>query len=164
MADMILLEELQDFLVEEDIAQLPGEDASATLASVWWNPNDGAPAPRAVDAGGIEYATITLVDILAALGDDTAPWIEKSFIDVIVRSRDERVAILVQRSIRDLLAPLDILGGRKQWTMNNLLVERSDLWRGEQPLNSRSPNTYDRSQAFLFECRRKSLAGIPYVP
>ena len=51
--------------------------------------------------------------------------------------------------------------------MNNLLVEQSLEWRGDQELPQRQSVaeadahvTYDRVQSFRFRCRRKILAGL----
>jgi hypothetical protein len=56
--------------------------------------------------------------------------------------------------------------------MGSLLVEYSTPWRGEQPLpiargqDAGESNlvTFDRVASYRFGCRRKSLAGTPYVP
>lgn len=163
--ELILVEELQAYLVAQGIGQLPDPAAhppSLTLPSVWLLPRDGAPLPRAG-----ENVTITIRDPNLTGPSDLEAWIEESFIDIIVRSRQAGAGKLVQRSIRKLIIPFDSHGGRKQWMMNSLLVEQSMMWRGDQELPQRqsiaegdSHLTYDRIQSFRFRCRRKILAGL----
>jgi hypothetical protein len=163
MPDYHVIEELQDFLVAQGVAQLPSTAVSLTVPSVWTPPRDGAPLPRTG-----ENVTITLVDTMLRSPSGLEPWLEETFVDVIVRARTAAPGKLVQRTIKNLIVPYDSsLGGRKQWTMGDLLVEYSTEWRGDQPLpmpqnvTSQDPHiTYDRVQSFRFGVRRKRLAGL----
>jgi hypothetical protein len=171
MADLYVLEELRDYLVGQGVGQVPAASSSVVLPSIWLDPRDGAPEPR--DG---ENITITLRDTMLAAAGELEAWIEEAFIDVIVRSRTAAPGKLVQRSIRNLIHPITAHGGRFNWTMNNLLVEYSTMWRADQKLSP--PNdtasasggtvyehpTFDRVQSFRFGARRKALAGLPTVP
>ena len=168
MADLILVEQLKAYLIAQGVAQhfSPTVAPSLTVPSITISPLDGAPQPR--DG---ENATVTLIDTNLGSPSNLEPWMEESFIDVIVRHRNGGAAKLLQRSIKGLLFPIDAHGGRKMWMMNDLLIEQSDVWRGDQPLpysvdksGTSRLQTFDRVQSFRFLCRRKSLAGQPYAP
>src|SRR4051794_28428379 len=118
MPDLIVVEELQDYLVAQGAGQLPAAAPSLTLPSVWLSPRDGAPEPR--DG---ENATITLIDTNLAAAPDLEAWIEEAYVDVIVVARQNAAAKLIHRGIRDLIHPMSAHGGKKQWTMGVLLVE-----------------------------------------
>jgi hypothetical protein len=158
--DMLVIDELRAYLLAQGLCQDQNAAPSAVLPSIHRAPRKGAPEPR-VDKG--ELATITLADTLLTAPSDLAPWMEEAFIEVIVRSKAAAAGELLQRTIRGLLVPDNAIGGRKLWTMNNLLVEYTTLWRGDQSLGA-SEVSYARTQSFRFGCRRKSLAGLPYVP
>ena len=153
MADLIVIEQLQAFLVAQGVAQLPGEAASDTVPSVWVQPRDGAPAPRTLDE-----TTITLVDSLLAPAATLEAWIEEAFVDVIVVNRLAAKAKLTHRVIRDLLHPIAAHGGRTNWQMGALLVEYSTIWIGEQPLYQ-GKDFYSRKASYRIGCRRHVLAG-----
>lgn len=162
MADLILVEELQDYLVSQGVGQLQSAAPSLTVPSVWLMPRDGAPLPR-----GGENATVTLSDTLLRSPSALEEWMTETFVDVIVRARQAPAGKRLQRSIHDLIVPFGASGGRKQWMMGDLLVEISREWRGDQPLPQRESvaakdrhATYDRVQSFVFSCRRKVLAGL----
>lgn len=161
MPDLLVIEELASYLVTQGIGQRPSATPSLTVPSIWLMPRDGAALPRVG-----ENVTITINDTNLSGPQELMAWIDETFVDVIVRSRQPGVGKLVQRSIKKLLVPWDAHGGRKQWMMNNLLVEASNEWRGDQPL-PQSPvatatdahQTYDRVASYRFTCRRKILAG-----
>ncbi len=162
MPEMIVIEELQSYLVTQGIGQLPGAAPSTLLPSIWLAPRDGSPLPRIG-----ENITVTIIDTNLASPPGLMAWIDETFVDIIVRSRQASAGKLVQRSIKKLLVPFDAHGGRKQWMMNDLLVEASIEWRGDQPLPPRqnvgetdARVTYDRVASFRFACRRKILAGL----
>lgn len=162
MPDLIVIEELQDYLVAQGVGQLPSAAPSTGLPVVILAPRDGAPLPRTG-----ENATITLIDTMLRAPTGLEPWLEETFVDVIVRSRTASPGKLIQRTIHGLIAPFDQTGGRKNWMMGALRVEYSTEWRGDQPLPTReavtesNPRiTYDRVQSFRFGCRRKILAGL----
>lgn len=174
MPDYHCNEELQTYLVAQGIGQLPGATPSTALPSIWLNPRDGAPLPRAG-----ENATVTIRDTALAGPVDvgTEAYLEEAFIDVIVRSKTAAPGKMLHRTIRGLLQPIGAHKGRQLWTMGGLLVEYSVIWRPEQPLPQAgtsatltgasglsSPVTYDSVASYLFGCRRKALAGLPYVP
>lgn len=165
MSDLHVIEELQSYLVAQAVCQLPSAAASMTVPSVWLHPRKGFPQPR--DG---EQTTISLVDTLQSqpVGQN---WEEEAFVDIIVRSTSASACKLTHRTIRGLVTPIDQPFAKQLWMMNNLLVEYSTPWRGEQPLPIvRSQDagnnlvTYDRVASYRFGCRRKSLAGTPYVP
>jgi hypothetical protein len=156
VADLIVVEELKAYLVAQGLAVHPGP--SLSLPSVWTPPRDGAMHPR--DG---ENATIVLAESLNAPAGTLEAWITESFVNVIVRAREDRDAKLIQRSILDLIHPNAAHGGRFVWTMNNLVVEYSRVWRGDQALEA-DKVSYTRVQSFVFGCRRKALAGTPLVP
>ncbi len=160
MADYFVSEELQDYLVTALPAQLPGATPSLAVPSVWLQPRDGAPVPRRSTAGGFaENATITLAETMVAGPAPTDAWLETTVVDVTVRATANQACKLLQRQIRDLIAPRGDYMGRKLWTMSDLLVERSWVWKPDQALAA-DEDSYTRVQSFMFECRRKSLAGL----
>lgn len=164
MADLVVIEEFAALLVTQGIGQVASATVSTSLPSIWLSPRDGAPLPR--DG---ENATITLSDTLLRVPSSLEQWMEDAFVDVIVRARSAPAGKLIQRRIHDLIVPYASSGGQKQWMMNNLLVEISDEWRGDQPLPQRQdvreadPHiSVDRVQSFRFSCRRKILAGLSF--
>jgi hypothetical protein len=158
MAELIVGEELQDFLVAQGVGQYPDAAASTTVPSIWLAPRDGAPQPRKG-----ENVTVTLIDTLQAPAATLEAWIEETFVDVIVTARQNSAAKLLHRVIRNLLHPDEAHGGRMQWMMGDLKVEYSTIWRGEQPLYQ-DDVAYSRTVSYRFGARRKALAGTPLVP
>lgn len=152
MAELYVLDELRAFLIAQGIAQPQDTAPSTVLPSLWLNPRDGVPIPRAG-----ENVTITLIDTNTTGPPEMEAWIEETFVDIIVRSRKVPAGRLVQRQIRGLLSPIGDLYGRKHWTMGSLLVEYSTLWRGDQPLAA-DADTYTRVQSFRFGVRRSVLS------
>lgn len=161
MPELILVEELRAYLITEGLVQAPDMTPSLVVPSVWLDPREGAPEPRQG-----ENIAVTLVDTMLSGPPFLEAWLEESFIDVIVRSRQKPAAVLFHRSIRNLLAPISALAGRKHWQMNDLLVERTTIWRPEQPVDVPGDDvrTYTRTAAFRFQVRRKALAGTPLLP
>lgn len=163
MPEYHVIEELRAYLIAQGVVQPQSAAPSTVTPSIWLQPRDGAPEPRKDSTGNYaEAATVTLTDPMLAPASELVAWIEESFIDVIVRARTAPQAKLIQRSIRGLIHPNDDLGGRKQWTMNNLTVEYSTIWRGDQDL-PRPPGdrpTYDRTCGYRFGVRRKALSGL----
>jgi hypothetical protein len=172
---MLVTDELHAYLIAQGIGLHPndvqpymrGDTAPADVSkpSIWKMPRDGYPVPRRNRADVLlEPATITLVATNLAPPSDLGDFIEVAFIDVIVRSwHDNSLAMFLQRTIRTLLTDANAVGGKKFWMMNDLLVEYSTQWRGDQAL-AEDADTYLRSQAFQIAARRKALAGLPYVP
>lgn len=158
MAELIVGEELQTYLVAQAIGQLPGAAVSLTIPSIWLAPRDGAPQPRSG-----ENATVTLIDTLQSPASTLEAWIEETFVDVIVVARQNSAAKLLHRTIRNLIHPNSAHGGQQHWVMNNLHVEYSTIWRGEQPLYQ-DDVAYSRTASYRFGCRRRALAGTPLVP
>lgn len=161
MPELILIEELRAYLITQGAVQAQNATPSTALPSIWLDPREGAPEPRQG-----ENVTVTLVDMMLAGPSGLDGWMEDTFVDVIVRSRTKSPGVLAHRVIRNLLAPINDHAGRKLWTMNDLLVERSTMWRPEQPVVFNDPQlrTYTRTAAYRFEVRRKALAGLPYAP
>lgn len=159
MAELVVTEELQDYLVAQGVAQLPAVSPSTSLPSIWLAPRDGAPRPRTG-----ENATITLIDTNLGGPANLEDYLEECFVDVIVVARTNGPAKLIHRSIRNLIHPMNGQPwGRHHWYMAALLVEYSGVWRGDQPL-AQDDATYSRVASYRFGCRRKSLAGTPLVP
>lgn len=173
MPDLIVIEQLLAYLVSEGIAQRLSATPIGALPAVCLAPRDGAPLPRdltLVDNAWTGEVTITLVDSLTLGRDGLQPYVENCFVDVIVRSPQPTPGKLVQRRIRELIAPTNEPGGRHQWMMGALLVERSFEWRGDQPLPRSQAlaagddkGTYDRVASYCFAARRKVLAGLPLL-
>lgn len=161
MAELLVIDELRAYLIAQGIAQDNNAPPSAVIPSIWVKPMEGEPEPRLPDGG--EVAAITLVDTLLRSPSDLEQFMEEAFVEVVVRSWSPSAGELIQRQIRGLIVPGDASGGRKMWMMNNLLVEYSTMWRGDQSLGATSLS-YARTQSFRFGCRRKSLSGFPYVP
>lgn len=161
MADLVVIEELATYLVAQGVGQRPSATPSLTVPSIWLLPRDGAGLPRAG-----ENVTVTLSDTNILGTPGLTAWLEETFVDVIVRSKQASAGKLVQRQVKLLLVPWDAHGGRKQWMMGGLLVEASNEWRGDQILPQRQdvgatdPHaTYDRVASYRFTVRRKILAG-----
>lgn len=160
MADLFVVEELFAYLISQGVAQPPDQPPSTSLPGVWRRPRTGAPEPR--DG---ENVTITLVATRIAPPSTLSDVLEETYVDVIVRARTEQPAMVTHRRIRELIVPIGAQGGRRQlWMMNQLLVEASWIWRGEQPLPMpEDSKTFDRVASYCFECRRKALIGEPYA-
>lgn len=166
MADLFVVEELQTYLVAQGVAQLPEAAPSTGLPMVVRQPRRGAPEPRRDrDGTWLEEATITLIAITIAPPTTLSDVLEETFVDIIVRARLARTAQITHRRIRELIVPEGANGGRRQlWMMNDLLVEASYIWRGEQNLPTQADGeTYDRVASYCFECRRKALRKLPYA-
>lgn len=169
MADLFVAQELQAYLVAQAVGQLPSAAPSLTVPSIWLQPRDGAPLPRKAAGAFTESATITIRDPMLSSPSSLEEWMEEAFVDVIVRALQPAAAQLIHRQIRVLIVPYTASGGRKQWMMNNLLVEYSDQWRVEQELPmlravaaTDAHATYDRVASYRFACRRKILAGLTF--
>lgn len=165
--ELIVVNELQDYLVAQAVAQMPATAPSTTRPAVYANPLDGAALPRqtAGDAAA-ESAAITLRSVSRPAPDVNEEAWEEEAVEVIVLAAAEETAELLQRQLRRLLAPAGTPGGRKMWTMGALLVESCAVWTGSQPMPV-DPSRFQgfgRTQTFLFTCRVKSLAGLPYTP
>jgi len=160
MADLDLLTELRLYLIAQGVG-VDANVATAGATSIWTIPRDGAPQPRS----GLEDATVSLRDTMLAgpAVDGMDAYEEESFVDIIVRSRQPTAGKFIHRQIRGLLHPVGALGGRKLWTMNNLVVQRSAIWRSEQDTGATDID-YSRTASYVFQARRKSLAGQAYAP
>jgi hypothetical protein len=153
----VVIEQLQAYLVEQGIGQLPGSAPSASLPSVWTQPRQGAAMPR---QGDLERTTVTLNDPHLAGPPGIAAWLEDAFVDVTIRSLNAGEGKLLHRTIAGLLAPIGKVEGRKHWTMGTLLVQESRIWRREQALPPvDSGVTYDRVASYIFRCARSDLAA-----
>jgi hypothetical protein len=159
MADVLASEELQDYLIAQAVGQRPDVSPSLSVPSIWLQPRDGVPEPRRENEAWVEATTVTIVDVATSSPHDCEAWIEESFFDIIVRSRQAPATKLLHRTIRGLLHPIGSHGGRKHWTMGSLLVEYSSIWTPEQPLGS-DEFTYWRKAGYRIGARRKSLAGL----
>lgn len=160
MGDLVVVEELQAFLIARGVGGLPSDDPSTAHPSIWTMPRDGAAMPRTTDDEWLETQTVTLNDPNLSGPGLLDAWLEESFVDIIVRSQNPSEGKLLLRSIVGLIHPIGALGGKKQWEMNDLLVQESRIWRREQEL-PRVENglTYDRKASFRFICARSVLAA-----
>ena len=161
MADLIVIEELQDYLIAQGIGNDPDTAPSTSVPRVYLKGRDGARLPAIPD----ETTTIVLSDTLLAPAASLEAFLEEAFVDIVVRSTSAATGKLTHRAIRNLLHPNAAHGGRKQWMMGDLLVQYSTIWRGEQELppppgsaDSRSDvRTYDRVASYRIGCARSSL-------
>lgn len=161
MPEFDVTEELQAYLVAQGVGVLPADHDGASPVVIL-SPRDGAPQPSRDGTGRFgSVPTVTLSDIVTSRPNDLDYAIEETFVAVVVRAVNNGTAKMLQRTIRGLLVPGDAVGGRKMFQMGAILVERCVLWRGDQPIGADS-QSYDRSQAFMFQVRRKVLAGQPY--
>lgn len=152
MAELFVLEELRAYLISEGVVQAQNAPRSLVKPSIWLDPKDGIPIPR--DG---ENMTVTLIDTLLTGPPNLEEWLEEAFIDVRVRSRTAAPGKLLQRQIRGLIAPQGERFGRKHWLMNDLLVEYSTSWRGDQRLPN-DEHGWNRVQSFRFGVRRSLLS------
>jgi hypothetical protein len=155
----IVVEQLQSFLVAQGVGQLPGATPSVTLPSIWTMPRENAAMPRMKDGAFLEKQTITLHDTNLSGPPGAEAWIEDTFVDVIVRSKNDGEGKLLHRAIAGLLHPIGKLSGRADWTMNELRVLYSQIWRREQALPSvQGGLTYDRVASYRIGVARSQLA------
>lgn len=168
MPEYDVVEELQTYLVQQGVGVLPAaakvpENTGNTKPVIVLQPRDGAPQPLKDGSGRFGLVpTITLNTILSSRPNDLDYAIEEVFVDIVVRARTNGVGKMLQRQIYGLLVPGDAVGGRKMWQMAGINpVECCLRWRGVQPIGA-DEHSYDSSQAFMFQVRRKTLAGLPY--
>lgn len=157
----IVVEQLQAYLVAQGVAQLPSADPSVALPSVWTMPRQGAAMPRTNGpATWLEAQTVTLNDAQLTGPPGLETWIEDTFVDVVIRSKNAGEGKLLHRAIRGLLHPAGgALIGKRNWTMSELHVLYSSIWRQEQPLPPvENGLTYDRMASYRFRCARSDLA------
>lgn len=153
MSGLIVVEQLQQYLVGQGVGQLPASAPSLVTPSIWLKPRQGAPRPR--DG---EEATITISDTLLSPRPNLEPWVEEAYIDIVIRSRKDAASQLLHRTIKGLLSPIGLVGGKQNWMMNNLRVLYSRSWRGEQPLPPVDDGvTYDRVASYQIACARSDL-------
>lgn len=151
MADLLVAEEVQTYLIAQGIVRDP--PVPGPLPPCWIDPDEGAPEP----AEDVE-ATVTLFSI----GEIPQEWLEGTFLqervlDVVVRARHPRDGELLQRDIRVALEE------KKNVMFGQLRIEWSKLFRGVQYLDS-DHESHRTLQSFRIAARMKSLAGLPYVP
>jgi hypothetical protein len=161
MSSLVVVEQLQAYLVAQGVAQLPGAAPSLTKPSVWTMPRQGAPVPRMKDGNWLETQTVTLNDLQLMGPPGLETWLEDAFVDITVRSRNAAEGKLLHRTIRGLLHPVggNIIG-KGNWTMGTLPVLYSSVWRSEQALPPREDGlTYDRLASYRFRCARSVLAA-----
>lgn len=160
MGDLIVVDELQQFLVAEGIGQLPAADPSTSLPSIWTQPRQGAAMPRTDNGEWLENQTVTLNDPHLSGPPGLEAWLEDAFIDITIRSRNAAEGKLLHRTIRALIHPIGELAGKRNWIMNELRVLYSSIWRNEQPLPPVDGGiTYDRVASYRFTCARSDLAA-----
>jgi hypothetical protein len=157
---LIVVEQLQAYLVTQGIGQLPSVDPSTTLPSVWLMPRQGAAMPRTNGGEWLETQTITLHDPNLTGPPGVEAWLEDTFVDIIVRSRNAGEGKLLHRTIAGLLHPVGVAPvGKRNWTMGGLHLLYSSIWRREQALPTvENGLTYDRVASYRFRCARSDLA------
>lgn len=154
----IVVDELLAYLVAQGVAQVPATEPVGVKPSIWLMPREGAAMPRSKDGVWLETQTVTLNDenLMGPPGQEA--WLKDAFVDVTVRSKNASEGKLLHRLIEGLLAPIGILGGRKDWVMNTLRVQSSSVWRQEQPLPPVDGGlTYDRVASYRIRCARSDL-------
>ena len=158
MSGLIVVEQLQEYLVAEGIGQLPAVAPSETVPSIWTMPRQGAAQPRLGDG---EQQAITLDDKQLNGPPGVEAWLEDCFVDVVIRSKNAGAGKLLHRTIRGLLHPVGSSpAGRRTWFMGELRVLYSSIWRSEQPLPPVDGGlTYDRVASYRFRCARSDLAA-----
>jgi hypothetical protein len=155
---LLVVEQLQLYLVDQGIGQMPDDPPSGVKPSIWMKPRQGAPAPRMDGANWLEEATITVSDTLLRPRPNLEAWVEEAYIDIVIRARQDAACQLLHRSIKGLLAPVGLLGGKQNWTMHELPILYSRTWRGEQPLPPLDDGvTYNRVTSYQVACRRSDL-------
>lgn len=163
---MIVVEELQAYLVAQGIGRMPqsAEELTEPVAtpSIYLLPRQEAPAPiQKDDDEWLETVTVTLDDTNLQGPPGVETWLEDAFIAVTTRAKNAAEGKLVQRAIKNLLHPAATSRpvGRCNWTMNTLTVQFSAVWRGDQrlPLVDNG-KTYDRVAYYRFRCARSDLA------
>lgn len=157
--DLIVVEQLQAYLVAQGIGRMPEREPSSPLPSIWTMPRQGAAMPIVKDGEWLEEQTITLDDKQLTGPPGVEAWLEDCFVDVIVRSKNAGAGKLVHRTIRGLLQPIGASpAGRRDWMMGGLHVLYSSIWRSEQPLPPVDNGlTYDRVASYRFRCARSDL-------
>lgn len=151
MADLIQIEELRTYLVDQGIVQLPAD--TGDLPICYLQPCDGAPQ---VDTD-TRRTTITLSQVDYVPRKPLEEWLEEVVIEVKVRSYQPPAGYLLHRQIRELL------DGAQLVTVGDLLCEWIRLWRGTRPVDS-DKNSITTASSYRIAARSKSLAGLPYAP
>lgn len=155
MADLILIEQLATYLVDQGIAR-PWA-ASGSLPQVIKNPRDGAPQPG---LEGTPYAGETAIITVAQVNQIPPVWLEEFIeqpqVQVIVRAFKSAQGELIQRQISRALT------NKRLFTMGALTVEWCQQFAGVSPIGA-DELSYDTAQTFVFGVRTKALAGLPYA-
>lgn len=165
MPELVLIEELGDYLVAQGVARA-GNGPVGALPPVWLAPIDGVPQPDGDDTAAVTLSPNTVIP-----GEWLEGFLEERAIDVYVRADDSRIGELLQRQVRRLLDE------RKEIFVGALRLEWSKHFSGPHPIrlaagssdvagDSSAPasRTYDTVQTFRMAARVKSLAGQPYAP
>lgn len=147
MADLILAEEVRDYLIDAEIF------SAVESGQV-------SPPPCRIDPalGMDEIDVPTGGDAAAAIftgAEIPRPWLEGDFlieraIEVLVRAESRPRAELVQRQVRGALEE------KKGVTMGRLAVDWSKLWRGTQMIHS-DEKSVTLSQNFLIAVSVRNL-------
>lgn len=160
MSNLIVVEQLRDFLIAQGAGQSNSDEPSPTVPSLWLMPRSGPAMPRRSEAEWFETQTITLNDMNLVGPPGAEAWIEDTFVDVIVRAKNAGEAKLTHRTIAGLLHPIGKLSGRADWTMGELHVLYSQIWRREKPLPTVEGGlTYDRVASYRIGVARSELAA-----
>ena len=151
MADLSLLTELREHLVDAGLVRRAGDAGSAP--ECYRQQLHGTPEPSTPDT--------TVVELVAGPNipgrHDADRFLEERVVNVKVRSTDALEAEVLQRAIRNLIAE------KRSVFFGELRIEWCRVWRGDQPTGSNA-KYFERTQAFRIAARVKSLAGQPYTP
>jgi hypothetical protein len=156
--DLTVVDELRAYLIAQGVGQSNDPNVtpiSAVVPSIWKEPST-APPSRATERRD-DHADRHA----AATTERPRAFMEETFVECR-RARAGRrfAATLMQRQIRQLIAPLDAPGGRKMWMMGNLLVEYSTCGAATSPP---APSTVLRAHAELPHRLPAQVAGRPAV-
>lgn len=151
MTDLLLVNEMREYLVAQGVVRRFGEDENG-LPQCMRDPRDGAPEPADRTYAG---ATVTLVLGGAVPQPVLEEFIEEALVDCTVRAYLSVDAQLIQRRVRA------VLDGQLNFDMGALIVERVNMFTGDQALGS-DEFAYTRLQVFRVRARVKALAGLQY--
>jgi hypothetical protein len=152
-------EELQAYLVAQGVGVRPA-DADGTHAIVINQPRDGAPQPTKDGTGKFGgVSTVTINTTMPARPNPQDFAIDETFIELVVRARQNAAAKMLLRQINGLLNPRDSVGGRRMWQMGAIdPVELCLPWRGAQFIGA-DEHSYDYNVSYMFQVRRAILDG-----
>ena len=151
MAELLQIEELRTYLVDEGIVQLP-ED-TGDLPICYLEPRDGAKQPDTTT----RQTTLTLTDSNEVVPERQEEFLDQMVINFTVRAYKTQDGKLLHRQIKQLL------NGAQLVMVGELLCESINMWRGYRLLGS-DKDSFTSDTSYIVAARHKSLAGLPYAP